>query len=148
MTTPTANTTNARNLLQTAASQGQFGTFTKLVETAGMSETLNGEGPFTVFAPTDAAFAKLPQGKLESLSRPENKAELVSILNYHVLKGLKSSADIGKWDSARTVNGGSAPITMAAGKVTIDGAQVVAADIASSNGVIHGIDKVNLPKVH
>jgi uncharacterized surface protein with fasciclin (FAS1) repeats len=148
MTTPTANTPNTRNLLQTAASQGQFGTFAKLVETAGLSETLNAEGPFTVFAPTDAAFAKLPQAKLDSLSRPENKAELVSILKYHVLQGRKSSADIGKLNTASTVSGASAPITMTAGKVSIDGAQVIAADIASSNGVIHGIDKVNLPKVH
>jgi uncharacterized surface protein with fasciclin (FAS1) repeats len=146
MTTTPA--TSASNLLQTAAKQGQFGTFGKLVETAGMSETLNGEGPFTVFAPTDAAFAALPVGKLDSLSRPENKAELVSILNYHVLKGRRSAADVGKWDSARTIHGDAAPITSVSGKVRIDGAELVATDIASSNGVIHGIDKVNLPKVH
>lgn len=138
----------SRNLLQTAAANGQFATFTRLVESAGLTDTLNGEGPFTLFAPTDAAFAHLPLAKLDSLSKPENREELVSILNYHVLKGRRSAADIAKWDVARTVHGQPAPIVAANGKVTVDGAQVVNADIDSSNGVIHGIDKVNLPKLH
>jgi uncharacterized surface protein with fasciclin (FAS1) repeats len=138
----------SRNLLQTAAANGQFGTFTRLVESAGLADTLNGDGPFTVFAPTDAAFAHLPLAKLDSLSKPENRDELASILNYHVLKGRRSAADIAKWDVARTVHGQPAPITTADGKVSIDGAAVINADIDSSNGVIHAIDKVNLPKVH
>ncbi|MCE3004470.1 MAG: fasciclin domain-containing protein [Xanthomonadaceae bacterium] len=136
----------SRNLLQTAAANGQFSTFTRLVESAGLTATLDGEGPFTVFAPTDAAFGQLPLAKLDSLSKPENRDELVSILNYHVLKGRRSAADIAKWDVARTVNGQPAPIAMADGKMTVDGAVVVNADIDSANGVIHGIDKVNLPK--
>lgn len=135
----------SKNLLDTAAAKGSFGTFAKAVEQAGLSETLRGAGPFTVFAPTDAAFAKLPAGKLDSLMKPENKEELASILKYHVLTGRKSAADMGKWDSARTLHGQPAPILMSEGKFSIDGAQITESDIASSNGVIHGIDKVNLP---
>lgn len=142
---PNLTATGSLNLLDTAAANGTFNTFSKAIEKAGMSQTLRGAGPYTVFAPTDAAFKKLPAGKLDSLFKPENKAELVGILNYHVLKGLKSSADIGTWDSAKMVQGQSAPIKSIAGKVSIDGANVTDADIASSNGVIHGIDKVNLP---
>ena len=115
------------------------------MEKAGLGDTLRGPGPFTVFAPTDAAFEQLPAGRLETLFKPENKAELTSILNYHVLNGRKSAADVGKWDAAKTINGQSAPIKMTEGKVSIDGAQVTSADIGSSNGVIHGIDKVNMP---
>lgn len=136
---------NSRNLLDTAAANGSFKTFGKAIEQAGMSDTLRGTGPFTVFAPTDAAFDKLPAGKLDNLLKPENKQELVSLLNYHVVNGRKSVADIGKWEAARTVNGQSAPIKLANDKVSIDGAMVTAADINSSNGVIHGIDKVNIP---
>ena len=119
--------------------------FAKAVEQAGLSETLRGAGPFTVFAPTDAAFAKLPAGKLDALMEPENKDELASILKYHVLSGRKSVADMGKWDAAKTVNGQSAQVKMTAGKFSIDGAQLTDSDIGSSNGVIHGIDKVILP---
>ncbi|MEZ0471599.1 fasciclin domain-containing protein [Luteimonas salinilitoris] len=133
------------NVLDTAAASGTFKTFSTAVEKAGMAETLRGPGPFTVFAPTDAAFEQLPAGRLETLFKPENKAELTSILNYHVLSGRKSAEDIGKWDKARTVNGQSAPVKLTDGKVSIDGAQVTSADIESSNGVIHGIDKVNMP---
>src|SRR5688572_3513260 len=139
------STVNTKNLVDTAAANGSFKTFGKAVERAGMSDTLRGEGPFTVFAPTDAAFEKLPSGKLDNLFKPENKEELVSLLNYHVVNGRKSVADVGKWEAARTVNGQSAPITLANDKISIDGAQVTSADIASSNGVIHGIDKVNIP---
>lgn len=135
----------SRNLLDTAAAKGPFGIFAKAVEQAGLSETLRGVGPFTVFAPTDAAFAKLPAGKLDTLMKPENKDELASVLKYHVLAGRKSVADMGKWDAAKTVNGQAAPIKMLEGKFSIDGAHVTEADIGSSNGVIHGIDKVNLP---
>lgn len=133
------------NVLDTAAANGTFKTFGTAVEKAGLSDTLRGAGPFTVFAPTDAAFELLPAGRLETLFKPENKAELTSIINYHVLNGRKSAADVSKWEAAKTINGQSAPIKMAEGKVSIDGALVTTADIGSSNGVIHGIDKVNMP---
>jgi uncharacterized surface protein with fasciclin (FAS1) repeats len=139
------NTPSANNLVDAAAANGNFKTFGEAIEKAALTDTLRGPGAYTVFAPTDAAFKKLPQGKLEYLFKPENKEELVGVLNYHVLKGQKSSADIGKWKSARMVQGQSAPITLMDGKVSIDGANVTVADIASSNGVIHGIDKVNIP---
>ncbi len=135
----------SKNLVDTAAANGSFKTFGKAVERAGMSDTLRGTGPFTVFAPTDAAFDKLPAGKLEDLFKPENKEELVSLLNYHVVNGRRPSKDIGKWEAARTVNGQSAPIKLAGDQISIDGALVTSADIDSSNGVIHGIDKVNIP---
>jgi uncharacterized surface protein with fasciclin (FAS1) repeats len=139
------NTATAKNLVDTAAANGSFKTFGKAIEHAGMSDTLRGVGPFTIFAPTDAAFDKLPAGKLETLFKPENKEELVSLLNYHVVSGRKMVADVGKWEAARTVNGQSAPIKLTDNKVSIDGALVTSADIGSSNGVIHGIDKVNIP---
>jgi len=139
------NIPSNKNILDTAAAKGSFKTFGKAIEHAGMSDTLRGTGPFTVFAPTDAAFEKLPAGKLEVLFKPENKEELVSLLNYHVVNGRKSMADVGKWEAARTVNGQSAPIKMTGDKVSIDGAQITSADIDSTNGVIHGIDKVNIP---
>lgn len=137
--------THSKNLVDTAAANGSFKTFGKAVERAGMGDTLRGAGPFTVFAPTDAAFDKLPAGKLEDLFKPENKEELVSLLNYHVVNGRRLSKDIGKWEAARTVNGQSAPIKLAGDQISIDGALVTSADIDSSNGVIHGIDKVNIP---
>lgn len=140
-----SNTPSTKNLVDTAAANDSFKTFTKAIERAGMSDTLRGAGPFTVFAPTDAAFDKLPAGKLDNLLKPENKEELVSLLNYHVVSGRKSAADVGKWEAAKTVNGQLAPIKLVDNKVTIDGAQVTTADIDSSNGIIHGIDKVNVP---
>jgi uncharacterized surface protein with fasciclin (FAS1) repeats len=145
MDTTTNKPTGPTNLLETAASNGSFKTFGTAIERAGLTDTLNGEGPFTVFAPTDAAFAKLPAGRLDSLFKPENKPELVSLMNYHVLSGRRSVADMGKWESAKTVNGQAAPVKLADGKFTIDGALVSNADIGSKNGVIHGIDKVNVP---
>ena len=137
--------TSTKNLVDTAAANGSFKTFGKAIERAGMSDTLRGVGPFAIFATTDAAFEKLPAGKLETLFKPENKEELVSLLNYHVVSGRKPIADVGKWEAARTVNGQSAPITMIKDKVSIDGALVTSADIGSSNGILHGIDKVNVP---
>jgi uncharacterized surface protein with fasciclin (FAS1) repeats len=145
MNTMTNVSTSTKNLLDTAAANGSFKTFGKAIERAGMGDTLRGEGPFTIFAPTDAAFDKLPAGKLENLFKPENKEELVSLLNYHVVSGRKMVADIGKWQAAKTINGQSAPIKLTNDKVSIDGALVTSADIDSSNGVIHGIDKVNIP---
>jgi uncharacterized surface protein with fasciclin (FAS1) repeats len=137
--------TPAKNLLDTAAADGKYVTFGKAVEKADLGETLRGPGPFTIFAPTDAAFDKLPAGQLENLFKPENKQELVSLVNYHVIKGSKKAADIGKWQTANMINGQTAPVRLADGKISIGGARVVAADIATSNGVIHGIDKVNMP---
>lgn len=141
----TPNNASTRNLLDTAAANGSFKTFGMAVEKAGLADTLNGPGPFTVFAPTDAAFEKLPAGRLETLLKPENKTELASILNYHVVGGRKTAEDLGKWEQARTVNGQSAPVKRVDGKVSIDGAQVTKADIISANGILHGIDKVNMP---
>lgn len=138
------NIPDGKNLVDTAAAHG-FKTFGKALDRAGMTETLRGAGPFTVFAPTDAAFEKLPAGKLESLFKSENKEELVSLLNYHVVSGRKTTADVGKWEAARTVNGQSAPIALNDDQLSIDGALVTSADIGSSNGLIHGIDKVNIP---
>lgn len=136
---------SAKNLLDTAAADGHYETFGKAVEKAALVETLRGPGPFTIFAPTDDAFSKLPAGKLDSLFKPENKEELVALVNSHVVKGRRSAADIGKWASATMVSGQSAPVKLENGKVSIGGAGIVSADIQSSNGVIHGIDKVNLP---
>lgn len=140
-----AGTAGNLNLVDTFAASASFKTFGNALRQSGMNDVLSGAGPFTVFAPTDAAFAKLPAGQLDRLMKPQNKEELASVLNYHVVKGRKLMSDIGKWDSARTVNGQSAPIKLTDGKVSIDGAQVTSADIGSSNGIIHGIDKVNIP---
>jgi uncharacterized surface protein with fasciclin (FAS1) repeats len=141
----TTNVPNSQNLMDAAAANGSFKTFGKAVEHAGLSDTFRGIGPFTIFAPTDAAFEKLPAGKLENLFKPENKQELVSLLNYHVVNGRKPLVDIGKWQNAKTVNGQQAPVKLTGDQVSIDGALVTTGDIGSSNGVIHGIDKVNIP---
>ena len=139
------NTSNSKNLIDTAASNGSFKTFGKALDRAGMSDILREVGPFTLFAPTDAAFQKLSSEQLEGLFKPENKEELRSVLNYHLVNGRKLAADIGKWEAARTVNGQAAPVTLSEGRLSIDGAVVTSADIGSSNGVIHAIDKVNFP---
>jgi uncharacterized surface protein with fasciclin (FAS1) repeats len=137
--------TAALNVLDTAAANGSFKTFGIAVEKAGLSEKLRGPGPFTIFAPTDDAFKLLPEGRMDTLFKPENKEELASLVNYHVVSGRKTAEEIGKWENAKTVGGQSAPIKLTEGKVSIDGARVTSADIGSSNGVIHGIDKVNMP---
>ncbi len=142
--TPTT-TTLPGNLMETANANASFKTFSKAVESAGLRDTLSGPGPFTVLAPTDAAFAKLPAGKLDSLLKPEHKDELVSLLKGHVVNGRKSVADIGSWQAAKTLDGKSSPVVMANGKFSIGGAHVTEGDISSSNGVIHGIDQVILP---
>lgn len=148
-TSPSASSTpsapSTLDLIDTAAANGSFKTFGRAIQQAGMTDTLRGEGPFTVFAPTDAAFDKLPAGKLDTLLKPENKDELVSLLNYHVIRGRKTTSDLGKWEQARMVNGQSAPIKLVDRRVNIGGAQVTSADIASRNGLIHGIDTVNIP---
>ena len=136
----------SKNLVDTAAANGSFTTFGKALECSGLGETLRGPGPFTIFAPTDAAFASLPAGRLEAMFKPENRNELLSLLNYHVLTGQKSLAELGRWDAARTVHGQMTRIRLAVDQqLSIDDALVTAGDIGSSNGVIHGIDKVNEP---
>ena len=137
--------TAVHDLLQTAAAKGNFQTFARAVEAAGLRETLAGPGPFTVFAPTDEAFAALPAGKLEELMRPERRSELASVMKYHVMTGRKTAKEIGHWDSARTVNGLSATLKMVGRQVSIDGAHVTSPDIDASNGYLHGIDRVMLP---
>ena len=141
----TNNAPNSQNLVDTAAANGSFKTFGKALDRAGMSDILRGVGPFTLFAPTDTAFENMPAGDLDNLFKPENKQELVSLLNYHVVSGRRLAADIGKWEKAKTVNGQSAPIKLVDDQISIDGALVTSADIGSSNGIIHGIDKVNVP---
>jgi len=133
-----------KTIVAVAAGAGQFKTLVAAVQAAGLVDTLNGKGPFTVFAPTDEAFAKLPAGTVESLLKPENKEKLVAILTYHVLAGKVVAADV-KTFEAKTVNGKELSIKVAAGKVTVGGANVVKTDIAASNGVIHVIDAVLLP---
>jgi uncharacterized surface protein with fasciclin (FAS1) repeats len=133
------------DIVDTAIDAGSFGTLVAAVQAAGLVETLKGEGPFTVFAPTDAAFAALPEGTVEDLLKPENKDQLVAVLTYHVLSGKVMSGDIaGKELSAATVQGSELDIDATNG-VTVDGANVVTADIETSNGVIHVVDAVLLP---
>jgi uncharacterized surface protein with fasciclin (FAS1) repeats len=134
-----------KTIVGVAAGAGQFNTLVAAVKAAGLVETLSSEGPFTVFAPTDEAFAKLPAGALEDLLKPENKEKLTAILTYHVVAGKVMAADVKSGD-VKTVNGKEATLKVADGKVTIDKATVVKTDIAASNGVIHVIDTVLMPK--
>ncbi len=127
-------------IVDVASNAGSFNTLVAAVKAAGLAETLSGEGPFTVFAPTDEAFAKLPAGTIDTLLKPENKDQLVAILTYHVVAGKIMSSDLLSTSSATTVNGKSAPIGLRIGN-----ANVIAADIEASNGVIHVIDTVLLP---
>ncbi len=136
----------ANTVVETAVKAGSFNTLVAALQAAGLAETLNGSGPFTVFAPTDDAFAKLPAGTVESLLKPENRQKLVSILTYHVLSGRVMADDIaGKKTSAATVNGASVNIDASYGEVKVNGAKVVASDVMATNGVIHMIDTVILP---
>ncbi len=132
-------------IVETAVAAGSFKTLVAAVQAAGLVDTLNGAGPFTVFAPTDEAFAKLPAGTLEMLLKPENKAKLAAILTYHVVPGAVKAADVVKLKNAGTVNGQRVDIKVDGAKVQVDGANVVTTDIACSNGVIHVIDSVILP---
>ena len=136
----------SKDIVDTAVSAGSFKTLTTALEAAGLVETLKGKGPFTVFAPTDAAFAKLPEGTLKSLLMPANKQKLTAILTYHVVAGNVKAADVIKLSSAKTLNGQSVTIKVVGGKVLINGATVVKADIAATNGTIHVIDTVLMPK--
>ncbi len=134
-----------KDIVETAASNGSFNTLVAAIEAAGLSETLRGDGPFTVFAPTDAAFAKLPAGTVETLLKPENIDQLTAILTYHVVAGEVTSAQVVKLSSAKTINGQAVEIRTSNGTVMIDGATVAAVDVMASNGVIHVIDEVILP---
>ena len=133
------------DIVAVADGAGKFKTLCAAVKAAGLEETLQGKGPFTVFAPTDEAFAKLPKGTLDDLLKPENKEKLAAILTYHVLPGEVMAADV-KTMKAKTVNGQSLDVMVEDGKVTVDKAKVIMADVPASNGVIHAIDTVLMPK--
>lgn len=142
---PAASSATA-DIVATAEGAGQFGTLLTAVRAADLEATLKGPGPFTVFAPTDDAFAKLPAGTVEGLLRPENKDELRAILTYHVVGGRVASADAVKLSSAKTVNGQELTLKAQDGALLVDEAKVVQADIEASNGIIHVIDTVMLPE--
>jgi transforming growth factor-beta-induced protein len=133
------------DIVDTAVKAGSFKTLVAAVKAAGLVETLKGKGPLTVFAPTDDAFSKLPEGTIATLLKPENKKKLQAILTYHVVAGEVLAKDVVKLKTAKTVNGKSVKIQVKNGKVYVDGAQVVKTDIKCGNGVIHVINKVILP---
>ncbi len=133
------------DIVDTAVSAGSFKTLAAALKAAGLVDTLKAKGPFTVFAPTDEAFAKLPKGTVETLLKPENKEKLTAILTYHVVAGNVKAADVGKLKSAKTVQGQTVAIDAADG-VMINKSKVVKADIECSNGVIHVIDSILMPK--
>lgn len=145
LATPAFAGGHSKDIVDTAMGAGDFNTLVAAVKAAGLVETLKGDGPFTVFAPTDAAFAALPEGTVETLLKPENKDQLISILTYHVVPGKVMSSDLQDDMMATTVQGGQIMIDLDKG-VMINDASVAAADIAASNGVIHVIDKVILPE--
>lgn len=134
-----------KDIVDTAVSAGQFKTLAAALGAAGLVDTLKGAGPFTVFAPTDDAFAKLPTGTVENLLKPENKDQLVAILTYHVVPGKVMAADVVELKEAKTVNGKMLKVTAKEGAVMIKDAKVTTTDIVASNGVIHVIDTVVLP---
>jgi uncharacterized surface protein with fasciclin (FAS1) repeats len=134
-----------KDIVEIAASAGSFNTLVAAVKAAGLVDTLKGDGPFTVFAPTDEAFAKLPGGTVENLLKPENKDKLTAVLTYHVVQGRVTAGEVVNLTSAKTVNGRALRIDTKDGKVMVDNARVTAADIMASNGVIHVIDSVVLP---
>ncbi len=135
---------NSKDIVDTAAANADFETLVAAVQAADLVDTLKGEGPFTVFAPTDAAFDALPEGTVEELLKPENKDQLVAILTYHVVPGKVMSGDLVDDMKAATVQGGEISVDLDSG-VMVNDATVVAADIETTNGVIHVIDKVILP---
>ena len=140
-----AASATSKNIVETAVQSGKFNTLVAALKAAGLVNTLNGKGPFTVFAPSNTAFSKLPAGTVDGLLKPENKAKLVSILAYHVIPGKIMSGDIaGKKISVKTVQGSEISVDAMYG-VKINDSNVVSADIAATNGVIHVIDKVLIP---
>jgi len=136
----------SQDIVDTAVAAGSFKTLVAALKAAGLVDTLKGKGPFTVFAPTDDAFAKLPAGTVDELLKPENKQKLIGILTYHVVAGKVTAAQAMKLSSAKTVNGQSLAISADGGTVKINDATVTKADIMCSNGVIHVIDTVLMPK--
>jgi len=136
-----------KDIVDTAVDAGSFKTLVAAVKAAGLVDTLKGDGPFTVLAPTDEAFAKLPEGTVESLLKPENKAKLVAILTYHVIPAKAMAADVLKLDgkSVKSVQGGEIKVTVDGETVKVNNAKVIKTDIACSNGVIHVIDTVIMP---
>ena len=136
---------STKNLVDTAAANGSFHTLGKALEAAELTNVLKGTGPYTVFAPTDAAFEKLPKDTLSNWLKPENKAELISVLKYHVLPGRASAADVEKLTTPKMMQGQTATVTKDGDKLRIGSATITKSDITSSNGIIHAIDTVNVP---
>lgn len=143
---PAAAGSAKRDIVDTAVAAGTLKTLATALQAAGLVDTLKGKGPFTVFAPTDEAFSKLPAGTVESLLKPENKEKLKAILLYHVVAGGLTAAQVVKQSSVKTLNGQELKLTVNDGTVMVNDAKVVKADILASNGVIHVIDTVLLPK--
>lgn len=135
-----------KDIVDTAAGNEIFSTLVAAVKAGDLVETLKSEGPFTVFAPTNEAFAALPKGTVETLLKPENKAQLVKVLTYHVVAGKVASTDVVKLKSAKTVEGSEVKVTVKDGKVLINESEVIKADVMCTNGIVHVINKVLLPK--
>lgn len=135
----------SKNLIDTASANGSFNTLGKALEAAELTNVLEGTGPYTVFAPTDEAFEKLPKDTLSNWLKPENKAELISVLKYHVLPGRSAAADVEKLTAPKMMQGQTAAITKDGDKLRIGDATITTSDIHSSNGIIHAIDRVNVP---
>jgi uncharacterized surface protein with fasciclin (FAS1) repeats len=133
-----------RNLVETAQQAGSFSTLVKAVQAAGLVDVLSGEGPFTICAPTDEAFAKLPAGTIESLMK--NREQLASVLKYHVVAGRHPSSEVAQMKSVTTLQGGTIPVSKRGNDVMVGDARVIKADIEASNGIIHVLDKVLIPK--
>ena len=140
------NLAPTKDIVDTAVAAGSFKTLAAALQAAGLVDTLKGKGPFTVFAPTDEAFAKLPAGTVEDLLKPENKARLIAILTYHVVPGEIEAAQVTQLREAKTVNGQFLTISVNGGTVMVDNAKVIKTDILCSNGIIHVIESVVLPK--
>ena len=140
-----ASKSASKDIVDTAVAAGSFKTLAAALEAAGLVETLKGPGPFTVVAPTDEAFAKLPAGTVENLLKPENREKLTAVLTYHVVPGKALAKDVAGMSSAKTVNGEALSLKAEDGKVMVDNATVVKADVEASNGVIHVIDTVLMP---
>jgi uncharacterized surface protein with fasciclin (FAS1) repeats len=145
MTTAAPVHGQSKDVVDTAVAAGSFTTLARALEAAGLVSTLKGPGPFTVFAPTDEAFARLPAGTVDMLLKPENKQKLQRVLTYHVVSGKVMASDVVKLTSAKAVSGDTLAVKARDGKVTVDAATVTKTDVAAANGVIHVIDTVLLP---
>ncbi len=143
--TTTADTQTAGNLIAVIKTQPNLSRFLRTIEAANLTTMLQGPGTYTIFAPTNDAFAALPAGKLESLLMPENKTELVKLLQYHIVPSVVMSSDLKSVQHIKTAQGGHAKITTESDKLLIDDAQIVTPDLAAANGVIHVVDKVRMP---